>query len=407
MKKFFAKSLIALPVAAALMSGCTGGATGTANVDTSCKASNSNAVLATTTTTFNEDAWKNAACTQVALYPQQTMGTNDKAVNAAMKDAKMVTANVKALTNGEQIALRVIWPDASDSKQGSFSSQTYADGFALQFAQNDSTDLPYIGMGSNDRPVVIYLQKNDITTYEPNGNYDHKQQRGDQSKNMFDYELKAYNQDVSDNGHSDYQKAFISEGVRSMTEVRSANKSFNMEMVHTGSHWVGTFVKDVRDDLLNMERAEVPMTLALWDGDKLNRDGQKHLSTWVSVQTGSEVGEVSKAINWVSEGDANRGKQLATNNCAPCHNYADMDNGMPYMAPNLSQIGGQSTASYIKESIVAPDAALVPGYNRNAHPKYAWYNVVDGKRMSAMPSFSWMEAKDIDDIVAYFQSLKK
>ena len=98
MKNLMIKSLIALP-AAALMSGCTGGATGTANVDTSCKASNSSAILATTTASFNEAAWKNAACTQVALYPQQTMGTNDKAVNAAMKDAKMVTANVKALTN--------------------------------------------------------------------------------------------------------------------------------------------------------------------------------------------------------------------------------------------------------------------------------------------------------------------
>jgi complex iron-sulfur molybdoenzyme family reductase subunit gamma len=407
MKNLMIKSLIALP-AAALMSGCTGGSsTGTATIDTSCKASNSSAILATTTASFNEAAWKNAACTQVALYPQQTMGTNDKAVNAAMADAKMVTANVKALTNGEQIALRVMWPDSTDSKQGSFSSQTYSDGFALQFAQNDSTDLPYIGMGSNDRPVVIYLQKNDITSYEPNGNYDHKAQRADQSKNMFDYELKAYNQNVADNGRPDYQKAFISEGVRSMTEVRSANKSFNMDMVHTGTHWVGTFVKDMRDDLLDMDRVEVPMTLALWDGAKLNRDGQKHLSSWVTVQTGNATGDVSKAIAWTSTGDANRGKQLATDNCASCHNYADLDNGMPYMAPNLSQIGGQSTASYIKESIVDPDAALVPGYNRNAHPNYAWYNVVDGKRMSAMPSFSWMEAKDIDDIVAYFQSLKK
>lgn len=76
------------------------------------------------------------------------------------------------------------------------------------------------------------------------------------------------------------------------------------------------------------------------------------------------------------------------------------------MGPSLTNIGGYSSADYLRESLVNPSAVVVPGYNRNAHSNYAWYNIEDGKRVSTMPDHSWMEKADIDDIVAYLTTLK-
>jgi complex iron-sulfur molybdoenzyme family reductase subunit gamma len=76
------------------------------------------------------------------------------------------------------------------------------------------------------------------------------------------------------------------------------------------------------------------------------------------------------------------------------------------MAPELTNIGGYSTVAYLRESILKPSAVVVPGFNRNAHPNFPWYNLENGKRVSAMPDFSWMDEKSVNDMVAYFMTLK-
>jgi len=76
------------------------------------------------------------------------------------------------------------------------------------------------------------------------------------------------------------------------------------------------------------------------------------------------------------------------------------------MAPNLSEVGGQNTAGYIKESLLDPSAVIVPGYNRNAHPDYKWYELVDGKRVSTMPAFDQLSEEQLNDLIAYFKTLK-
>ena len=113
-----------------------------------------------------------------------------------------------------------------------------------------------------------------------------------------------------------------------------------------------------------------------------------------------------KAITDVPNGDAAKGKTLAMENCAACHIFDDQNNGMPFMAPNLSEIGGQATAAYIAESMKNPSAVVVPGYNRNAHPNYKWYELSKGKRVSTMPAYDWMSEDQVNDIVAYFKTLK-
>jgi len=350
--------------------------------------------------------WSAAPCTSVMLYPQRTVETNDKAVNEAMASASGIEAKVKAMYNDEKIALMVYWADTTKSMQDG-TGVTYADGFAVQMPkETDAAKLPYIGMGSDDRPVMIYLQKNNVFAYEPNGNGDVYHQQADQSKNLFGTDLWAYHHKVAKMANKDYQRLFVAEGFRSTTEVREEEASFDMAMNYSNGQWQGTLMRNLSDDH-NELGATFPIALAVWDGGKANRDGQKWLSSWVSVKIGEDASNaLSEQLNFVPKGDVANGKKLAIENCAACHIFDDQAMTSPYMAPGLSTIGGQATADYIKESIVDPNAVVVPGYNRNAHPNYQWYTVADGQRFSTMPPFDWMPEDQINDLVAYFKTLK-
>ena len=279
MKKLISNAAFGLPLAALIMSGC---GPSTTTYDANCNDAQNGAVVASkfsgdvNDVALTADAWNKAACTSVMLYPQRTITTNDKNVNAKMADAKGIKANVKALYNDDKVALMVYWNDSEASHQ-MMTSDKFSDGFAVQFAKNssDASKLPYIGMGSVNRPVVIYLQKTTAATYEPNGNGEHKPQRADQSINKFGDDLAAYHKEVAAMGDKDYQKAFIAEGFRSTTEIRDAKGSFKADMAHAGDKWMGTLVRDIKDANLDLSSGEFPIALAVWDGKKENRDGQK------------------------------------------------------------------------------------------------------------------------------------
>lgn len=353
-------------------------------------------------------AWKSARFSDVMLYPQMTVSSVDKDAAAAIGSAKPVAAKVKALHDGKNIAFLVKWPDGTKSVQGGYSTNTYSDGFAVQFPvdYSDAEKLPYIGMGSDERPVVIHLQKYGVRIFDNPNSSSRDYYKNDNNMNKFEKELSDYMDAREAKIGKDYQKMFVSEGFRSMTEVKDA--SFESGMTYYKQHWYGTLVRPMKDGYVNLDNAVVPVALAVWDGGEAGRDGQKLLSSWVPVKLSDVKGDttLADAIDAPAKGDAAKGKELAAANCASCHNFADQQMAMPYMAPNLSYVGGQATPAYIKESMMDPSAVVVPGYNRNAHPNFAWYNVVDGKRVSTMPDFTWLQPQEVEDLVAYFATLK-
>lgn len=85
-----------------------------------------------------------------------------------------------------------------------------------------------------------------------------------------------------------------------------------------------------------------------------------------------------------------------------------MDKSVPAgtMAPSLVNVGGYSTAAYLRESILKPSAVVVPGYNRNAHKNTPWYTIEKGKRVSTMTDYSFLDKATVEDIVAYLKTLK-
>jgi complex iron-sulfur molybdoenzyme family reductase subunit gamma len=370
----------------------------------------------------SSSVWDNAHTSLINVYPQTTIKLNDKKANALNKNNVAKTIEVKALSDGKSIAFKIMWPDSTQNIQDGTSNVHYADGFAVQFASNysDVTMLPYIGMGSKNRPVVVYLQKAISKSYEPNGKGKVYHQINRSNAHAFNSEinnaLKKFDEKVEALAVRDYQRAFVSEGFRSMTQIKDHSTVFNAHMNYEekwfgSNEWQGSISRSLKDDYLNITKQPFPVSFAIWDGNKMGRDGLKHLSTWITVDMGDNKAAQTfdaKINKILTQTDIEKGAKLTKTNCASCHNYGQTNMAAsPYMAPNLSNIGGYSTTAYLKESIITPSAVIVPGYNPNAHSSFAWY-YPDGQggRISAMPSFSHLSEEEVHHMVAFLKSLK-
>lgn len=359
---------------------------------------------------YSSSVWKSAKFSDVVLYPQTTIRMNDKKANAANADNKGKKAQVGAVYNGKSIAFMIKWPDGTMDIQSGNKSDVYGDGFAVQFASDYSAPdaLPYIGMGSEGRQAVIHLQKAAKGIYEPNGDGNVYYQVNRNQTELFGKELAVFDNKVKQFGSNDYERMFVGEGFRSMTEIKDGSAGSYARLGYKNNGWEGTLSRPMKDEYVDLNSGAIPVAFAVWDGAKLGRDGLKYLSSWVSVRIeGLDGGEeLIDALGEQVEGDADKGKEaVAMNGCVGCHQVEASD-PVNYMGPSLANIGGYNTAGYLRESLVNPSAAIVPGYNRNAHSNYQWYTEDNGKRISAMTDFGWLDAQTMNNILAYLQSLK-
>lgn len=357
----------------------------------------------------NATVWENAKFSSVTLYPQTAIEFNDKKANELTEKMKAKKASVAAIYDGKEIALMIKWADKTKDVEQCMSSDVYTDGFAVQFVGKTAKPqpLPYIGMGSVGRPVVVHLQKATAKVYEPNGNKDIDHQINRQQTDVFNKELADFDTKVASLADTDYERVFVGEGFRSLTEVKDGSVKSNGSMVHGSSGWTGTLSRPLQDEYVSLS-ATVPVSIAIWDGSKMGRNGLKNLSAWLAINLEGQKPNAAMVADLTTDpkGDAIKGKAVAqANGCNGCHQMTSAD-AKNFMAPALSNVGGYSTGSYLRESIVNPSAAIVPGYNRNAHPNTPWYTLEKGKRVSTMTNYNHLSKKEVEDVVAYLKTLK-
>jgi complex iron-sulfur molybdoenzyme family reductase subunit gamma len=221
-------------------------------------------------------------------------------------------------------------------------------------------------------------------------------------------ELDGFNKQVHAIGSNDYEKAYISQGFRSMTEIKDGSDASYARLGYKKDGWMGTLSRSLNDGYVDLNKGAIPVAFAVWDGAKNGRDGLKNLTSWLSVSLEGN-GDGHALIDWVgtdAKGDVAAGKEaVAMNGCAGCHQIEATD-APSYMGPALYNVGGYTTAAYLKESLLKPSSVVVPGYNRNAHSNYMWYTEENGQRVSAMTDYSWLDEATIENIVTYLQTLK-
>lgn len=323
---------------------------------------------------------------KIGIYPQTSVKLNDKNI----KDADIKELEVGSVFTGKELFVVVKWKDDTLSVQPVYATNRYGDGISIQLpvSYGKGKALPYIGMGNEKNPVVVYLRKN-----------------------------------VE---NRDYVKSFISEGFGSLTEMADKTFSLSLEYNKDKKEYTAILKKTVKPE--DLKTGIVPISFAVWDGDSNNRDGAKNISSWKFLKiegSNPDKGYISY-LSWGYEkiGDPARGKDLMIQNgCTGCHNFADQKNAPEGLAPNLSRIGGYSNPIYLKESIIAPSAIVIRNLNINRHydksqspdkngaypnnEMYSWYTKdAKGNKTSKMPPYNFLAEQDVKDIVEYLKSLR-
>ncbi len=341
-------------------------------------------------------AWLSAEYTEVILYPHtfiKKIGSNENDKNVKAKKVL-----VKALYDGENLSLLIEWEDNTINVQEDCCFQTHPDGFALQFpvVYNDVEKLPYINMGNRDRAVIVHLREA-------------KEQKKALSFLSLQEYFETYQKLDKGSLKSDYGRVFISNGYRLVNEIKDDNAPIMMDMIYKDGRWKATLSRALKTEYLDLTNGTFPVSIVIWDGNMSNVERVEYISSWIGVKLFGINGgdELQENLKSQGEGDIDNGKRLAMENCVACHRFADANMAPENMAPNLSNVGGYSTAQYIKESIVDPNAIITPGYNPSKQSNFPWYNIDEaGNHISTMPSYDWMDEKSIEDLVTYFKTLK-
>jgi len=334
--------------------------------------------------------WETVPALDVAVGPQQTIRLHDQRANASLAGAGPRTVKVRAATDGKALAVLLEWTDPSEDRAAD-ETDRYGDSAALQFPQRFGAGqrLPYVGMGDPEQPVALYLAR------------------------------------ATARGGVSIREA-VAAGFGSTT--RAALGDATVAMRWKGGGWRAVFVRPLVTPANDLGKGLVPFAVAVWDGARSERGGNKALSSWKVLRLARFPADATYAaeLAWGrrpgEQGDLARGKQLVNGMCAACHQTAERKIARAGLAPDLSGIGVFSNPAYLRDSIVAPSAVVVPNPNPNQHQNraepaaagkawpraegFVWSRKdASGKLVSKMPAYASLPPADVNAMVSYLMTL--
>ena len=341
--------------------------------------------------------------TEIIVYPQTTLRLNDKDTNRVNSNLLAKRVQVLAFFDNKKLKVVLKWRDDTNSTVLINETDSYADGFAVQFAIDGKSvkELPYIAMGDRDKKVIIYLHKNQLVKKKPNFN------------NKIAHNLDFLNKNLSgDNNFSTpprsiYQKTFLANGYGHMEEVKEYNSS-SSKMYYKNGLWYGELTRDLVDNNIALDKGVNFVAFAIWNGAKKQRDGIKRISGWLPIKLESVLGgeEILAEFNNKPKADIKNGEKLVLEHCSMCHRYKEVQKANQYQAPNLSNVGGYMTRAYIK-SALKPNAHITRKVQNKKKMAQPWSIAKEKNAVSIMPKFSKiLDEKSINDIIGFLQTLK-
>lgn len=294
-----------------------------------------------------DPAWEGVPAARLRLYAQQAIRPGLEEEDGPLE------AEVRVLTDGTRLALRVAWPDAHEDRYSTQVTDRFADAFAVQFAQEGGgAALPYIGMGEPTKPVTLWFWR---AGREP--------------------------------------ERLTAQGFGTLAKAQGPVPG--TQAARTREGWAV-----VLQGALPVAANPLPLSVAAWDGAGDGRDGRKRLSAWHLVRIPGLRDDAQRYQRLLAEnqvgGDPHEGERLARERgCTACHRLpgaAQAETG-----PDLRFAGGHHWPGYLRRSLLEPSAFIVP---------IAAYRTVapGGDTTSLMPPPA-LTAEEVEHVVAYLASM--
>jgi DMSO reductase family type II enzyme heme b subunit len=336
--------------------------------------------------------WDTLPPSRVPAAPQRTIRLHDQKANAALATAPLRELTVRAATDGQDLAVVVDWNDGTEDRPAPDATDRYGDGAALQwpFRFGAGVRLPYVGMGDEQQPVAVVLQR------------------------------------AAAQGSVVRQARASGFGTSARADLGTVRAAMRHDPQRLG--WRAVFIRPLLAGGLDLRRGLVPVALAVWDGGRDERGGNKSLSGWKYLRLARYPLDEPYAAEQAwgrgagPGGDVKHGQALFEDTCTTCHRAGKQQAAAAGLAPDLSGIGVIATPGYLRDSLRAPSEVIVPNPNPRQHQDraakvppgapwpaddgYVWYVVEpDGRKTSSMPDSAALPPQDLVDLVAYLMTL--
>jgi complex iron-sulfur molybdoenzyme family reductase subunit gamma len=336
--------------------------------------------------------WDGLPAHAVTVAPQRAVRLNDRQANAELAAAAPRPVAVRAATDGRDLAVVLDWIDETEDRSRSDATDAFGDGAALEIPLRFGAGLrlPYVGMGDDEMPVALYFQR------------------------------AAAEGTVG--------REAVAAGFGSLTRADLGGARMALRRDVARKAWRALFVRSLAAGRHDLRRGLVPFAIAVWDGARRERGGNKSLSAWKLLRLprfpleADYAAEMSRELAPGEPGDLARGKLLVETICAACHAVGDRRIAPPGVAPDLTGIGAIATPGYLRDSLVDPGAVIVPSPNLYQHQDrsrpagatgtyppdetFVWHRRdASGKRISKMPAFGSLPGPDVAAIVGYLMTL--
>ncbi len=330
-------------------------------------------------------AWMSANFVNFKAYPMVNIKTNDSQANRLNYNNGVKTIKIKALYDGKNIAFLLKWRDTTENIAKKLETDSFEDGFGIEFPTQLEV-IPYVNFGDRKYSVIYYEAKAGIVQYS-------KKQIFDNNKNYINVK----------------QEVFQYQGFNSSKKINFKNSNITMDLIYKNGYWLGSLSKQIVDKFSSQNSGAFIISFSVYNGQNMQRGRLRNLTPWIAVKLeGVDGGE--QLINKIGEqitANVKNGEKIALKNCSICHVYKKVKNAPKYMAPDLSFVGGYGNLDYLKESILDPNRVQVEDFTKTAHPNFSWIEKNENnKNSSIMPSFDWMSQSEINDLLAFLQTLK-
>ncbi len=201
------------------------------------------------------------------------------------------TVNFTSVNNGEQIAIRLQWDDPTENQFTETRQDFFRDGAAVQFALGAVTlhthghNEPFFGMGNRGKPVNIWHWKAGLEeTLEAENDLEY-------STGGVDMDALIYGGLMSNpvarlnTTQENAVEELNAEGFGTITPQAEGEQTVEGSGEWKDGKWTVVFLRDLHsgrkwDVNLKDRKDSALMALAVWDGDKEDRNGRKVITVW-------------------------------------------------------------------------------------------------------------------------------
>lgn len=344
-------------------------------------------------------AWKNVDERELVLVHQTSIAPKGK-------NPRKLKLRVRAAHNQRDLGLWLSWEDAARNDQVTL-TEAFGDAVAVEFPSvfKGAAALPYIGMGSKDRPVNVWQWKASWQLDIDKGfqGVDKAYKGRVPGAIPLDFRTgETAGASVAQSKKHGPVENLLAEGFGTITSIDA--KGITGKGVWDGKRWTVVLRRSLKGTAPGEPSfaGVTPVSFAVWEGGQGERNGTKAITRWRFLKL--ERRGIPAALladlesRPIAGADPGKGKVLIqTLRCFQCHVIPGFSDAPSMAGPDLTNAGVIHRPEYLLESIREPSAVVLsfPGYSGEGGE-------------STMPKYDaeTLPAADYKHIAAYLGSLE-